>query len=231
MNLVLIQKLHKAVLLQLLITVPGFAQLIPDPTPRISITGVGVVSTQPDMANVSFGIYILDRDLTRAKKESDAVMNRLLGVLASLNTQQVDISASGINIEPKYAESKASEFTGYEISRSIDVVLRDLSKLDQLIDKAIQSGANREFKVNLLSSREKELREQAVSLAIEDAKNQATRLVSGFGAKLGAVRNISTDSRGASLYSAVSVSFGKGTFVPGTIRIEAQLSVTFLIQQ
>ena len=112
----------------------------------------------------------------------------------------------------------------------MEVTLRDLIKLDTLIDRAIQTGANRQFAVTLQSSREKELREQALSMAIEDAKSQAARLAAGFGVKLGPVRSIrpGLDSANA-LRAGATISYGHGTFAPGTIRFEEGVSITFLL--
>jgi uncharacterized protein YggE len=70
-------------------------------------------------------------------------------------------------------------------------------------------------------------------MAIKDAKVQASALATGFGAKLGPVRQIRPGDRhrGTVLYTAAAVGYGGGTFVPGTIRFEVAITVTFELQR
>jgi uncharacterized protein YggE len=213
-------------------TVAGQMTIVPDRTPSLSVVGTGEVIVQPDMARVSLGVYVFDRDLRKAKASSDGSVRRLLDVASSYGVKAAEVSSSGLNIIPKYSEAKEPEFLGYEVSRSIELTLRDLSRMDGLIDEAIQAGANRDFSVALQSSQERELRQKAVSLAVDDAKAQAARLAAGFGVSLGPVRSISPGGRnsGSVSYSVSSVSFGHGAFSPGSIRLSAEISVAFLLQ-
>jgi hypothetical protein len=92
-----------------------------------------------------------------------------------------------------------------------NVVLRELARLDQLVDLAIAAGANREFRVGLTTSRLRELQDQAMNLALEDAKAQAQRLATGFGAKVGAVRSIGSSTGNYSMRLTSSAAPGFGT--------------------
>lgn len=218
------------VLILLLVPAVTSAQIVfPDRGPLVSVTGKGVVEADPDMALVLLGVYVLDKDLPQGKATSDAATARLLRLAETLGIQRADVSSARFNIEPQYGETETHDFLGYAISRSVEITLRDLSLLDRLIDQAIQSGANREFNIDLRSSRERELRQQALDLAIENAKEQAERLASGFGAKLGPVRSIDTSGRYsvASSYTASTIRIGQGTFQPGTLRFEVDLAASF----
>ena len=68
-------------------------------------------------------------------------------------------------------------------------------------------------------------------IAIDDAKAQANRLATGFGAKLGRIRTIGPSSGGNALYSGSTVRFGAGSFAPGTIHVKSAITVTFLLDQ
>jgi uncharacterized protein len=202
--------------------------MYPDTGPQISVNGVGSIDVQPDIATVLLGVFAVDRDLAKAKAVADASVRRLLQLTESLAIATPDVLSSSLSIEPQYSEGPKREFIGYEVSRSVTVTLRDLALLDRLVDQAIQAGANREFDVTLKSSRERDLREQALTLAIEDAKTQAARLATGFGARLGPVRTIRPGDRGGTGLAVASIVVqGVGTFRPGTLRFEATLSVTF----
>lgn len=204
-----------------------------DPTPRLDVVGIGEVEAVPDMATVSLGVYVLDPNLRKAKSTSDASVSKLLQIAGELSIASADVSSSVIDIEPRYSDADTPAFLGYEVSRSLTIILHELTKLDQLIDAAIDAGANREFNVALSSSHLPELQEKAMSLAIEDARAQAQRLAEGFGARLGAVRQIGPRSGNNTMRMATgtTVSFGAGTFTPGTIKVRSEISVTFLLEQ
>jgi uncharacterized protein YggE len=202
----------------------------PDTTRRVSVTGTGSVEVQPDIGSVSLGVLISDADLGAAKRAADQAVQRLLSIAERLGIAPSDLSSTILDISPWYSESEVREFLGYEVSRGVTVTLRDLSKLDELIDSAIAAGANREFFVVLKSSRERELRSEAVELAIADAKAQAEQLAKGFGAILGPVRSIGPGDRRTSSATAAALSYGSGSFRPGTIRIEAEVSVTYTLE-
>jgi uncharacterized protein YggE len=123
---------------------------VPDPTPRVSVVGSGKLDVQPDRASVTIGVYVLDPALRKAKASSDTVVARLFEVTRRMNLAAGDVSSSVISVEPKYSEAEAPDFLGYEVSRSVNIDLSDLSSLDRLIDDAIEAGANRDISVTFL---------------------------------------------------------------------------------
>lgn len=219
-----------------LLASPASAQMVfaSDPTPRVTVTGSGAIEVQPDTAKVSLGVYVLDNDLRRAKATSDEAVLSLLEAIRQLGIEGRDVTSSVLDFDPTYSDSETvpPEFLGYEISRSVHFILRDLAKLDQLVDRAIEAGANRQFNVELTTSKLKELQDQALQIAMEDARVQAQRLAAGFGAKLGAVRIIGSASGSNSMRTVAgsTASFGTGTFAPGTITVRSELSVTFVLE-
>ncbi len=107
-----------------------------------------------------------------------------------------DIRTTQLYLSPKYDESDDNwDLVGYEITRSLTVTLRDLKKLNELIDKSIEAGANRLEEIELSSSKEQESKDKTLAEAIMDAKQHATRLAEGFGAKLGKVLLIDANNR------------------------------------
>ena len=157
----------------------------------ISVNGHGETTTEPDIARVRLGMWIFDKDLVTAKKVADAKMAALLSVLREMEVKPEDISTTELYVQPKYeAIEKEYMFVGYDVTRSITVIVRQLSRLNELLDRCIQAGANRVSRISLQTSRERELKERVLALAIADAKEKATRIAAGFEAKLGKVQEI-----------------------------------------
>jgi uncharacterized protein YggE len=206
--------------------------LTPDTSKTVSVTGHGSVSTVPDTASADVGVSIVDSDARKAKAAVDATVAKILSVAKGLGVAEVDLRTAAVNIEPRYDEKDRTRLRGYEVTQSVTATIHDLSKLDSFLDGAVQAGANRDFNVTLSSSREAALKQQALKLAIDAAKEQADAAARQLNVRLGAVRsiNLNTGNYGqASLASRVSVS-DSSRFLPGTITIDANVGVVFLIE-
>jgi len=206
--------------------------LTPDTSKTVSVTGHGSVSTVPDTASADVGVSVVDSDARKAKAAVDATVAKILSVAKGLGVAEVDLRTAAVNIEPRYDEKDRTRLRGYEVTQSVTATIHDLSKLDSFLDGAVQAGANRDFNVTLSSSREAALKQQALKLAIDAAKEQADAAARQLNVRLGAVRsiNLNTGNYGqASLASRVSVS-DSSRFLPGTITIDANVGVVFLIE-
>jgi len=94
----------------------------------------------------------------------------------------------------------------------------------------LKAGANRLTNIELMSSREREIKEQTLTQAIENAKRQAARLAEGFGAKVGRVLKTHAGEEGIGgtvRYCISAPAFGEATFQPGRIKIDTDLYVVF----
>jgi uncharacterized protein YggE len=168
--------------------------LTPDTSKTVSVTGHGSVSTVPDTASADVGVSIVDSDARKAKAAVDATVAKILSVAKGLGVAEVDLRTAAVNIEPRYDEKDRTRLRGYEVTQSVTATIHDLSKLDSFLDGAVQAGANRDFNVTLSSSREAALKQQALKLAIDAAKEQADAAARQLNVRLGAVRSINLNT-------------------------------------
>lgn len=101
--------------------------------------------------------------------------------------------------------------------------------LERLLDGAVGAGANRDFDVDLRSSRATQLKTEALALALANAKARADFAAAKLGLRVGAVRNVSLDRPGDVVSSAVGYSGSAARFLPGQIDVTAEASVTFVL--
>lgn len=198
----------------------------------IAVTGYGEISTEPDIAKVQLGIFVFDKDLLAAKRETDRKITAIVALLAKMDIAAGDITTTQLYVNPKYRDSDQSvEFIGYEITRSINVTLRKINQLNELLEQSIQAGANRIDRIDLTTSKEKELQDQVLTLAITNAKEVAGRIAAGFGAKLGKVMSVSVDSgSGEVRFNMLSAPiFSEAKYQPGTIAVSAEIEVIFAL--
>ena len=79
----------------------------------------------------------------------------------------------------------------FMVQNSVDVTVRDLSKLGGLLDSVVQSGANTINSIQFDLADKTQALSQARQAAVENARQQADELTSATGVKLGDVLTIS----------------------------------------
>lgn len=199
----------------------------------ISVTGYGEVKTEPDIAKVSLGIFIFQKDLLAAKRDVDKKIADILAMLKKMEIKSEDITTTSLNVNPKYNKGGDSVvFEGYEITRSMTVTLRKISSLNELLEQSIGAGVNRIERIELATSKEEDLKNQVVGLAITDAKQVADRIATGFGAKLGTVLYVSLKSGGGDVrFNVLSEPvFPEAKYQPGLIAVTAEIEAVFSLQ-
>ena len=96
-------------------------------------------------------------------------------------------------MQPDYRWNQVKEqqeLIGYIAQRTIEVELRDLDKLGELIEGAVKAGVNQLQPPILDSSKRRDAHREALSLAAADARANAATLAAALGAKLGKVVTI-----------------------------------------
>ncbi len=208
------------------------AQIYAGESRRVSVSGEGEIEVEPDIAEVSMGVLVFDKDLMTAKVKADSAITMIFGAYEKMGLSTEDIKPTQLYVKPEYKMvDKEWKFMGYEITRSIEVTLREIEMINELINRSIAAGANRLKDIGLSSSRKEELKDKTMAMAIEDAKSRAENLASGFGAQLGKVIKINEgdDSFGSIAYSVsmLNSAHKKATFQPGRIKITNKVDAVF----
>jgi uncharacterized protein YggE len=205
--------------------------IVPDTSRTIHVTGRSTVSASPDTATVELGVFADDASPKKAKAVVDQVIGRILVAARDLGVPETVVRTAAVNVEPRYADEQQTKMLGYEATRTITVVLRDITKLEALLDGAVAAGANRNFDVQLTSSKQEQLRQEALEVAVDAAKAQAQAIVQRLGARLGPVRSINLEKAPTNvLYSAARVAANSARFLPGDIKVDAEVSLTFMLE-
>jgi hypothetical protein len=230
-----------------ILPLPALAQDF-QPRPRlISVTGTAEVNVAPDEAVLSLGVESRDKDLTVAKSLHDRRVRKLLAVAHSAGVEEKNIHTSTLQMQPVYSEEKVPRFLAYEVSQSIQVTLKDLSKYENLITKLLESGVNRVDNVEFLVAEPRKFKDDARVKAIRAAREKATAMASELGQTIGKPWDISEDSfngafvpannfQGRSSYNfQSSSSYGapatqESTVAPGEVSIRASVRVSFQLE-
>lgn len=163
------------------------------PSPHISTSGSAVIQAQPDMATLNINVEVKEQDAVTAKNQVDKSVSEYFEFLKEQGLNKKDIEAANINVNPNYEydkQRKTSVIRGYNASRRVKVKIHDLTKLNKLLDGALQKGLNDiqsiQFGVGTPEKYRTEVRHKAIKTAISQAKDVAK----GFGMELGPLYSI-----------------------------------------
>ena len=168
---------------------------MPETNPRtISVSGTGRVMVEPDLADLRLGVSVTSRTVEEARATSASSMTRVLGTLAALGIARRNIQTSGLSLSPVYdysADANPPRLTGYQLTNTVAVTIRDLGIVGKAIDGALEAGATSfdgiSFRLEDPTAAEREARAAAVA----DARARADTLAAAAGVSIGEVAAIS----------------------------------------
>lgn len=160
--------------------------------PHIVTSGKASVDATADIANLAIEVSVSSKDVADAKKQVDDRVAQYFAYLEKQGIERKDISTANLRTHPEYDFPKdgSSELKGYSAVRKVAVTVRQLDKLNALLDGALRAGLTEIRGVELGIANPKAYRDQARQRAIETATSQAKALAIGFNAKLGPIYSI-----------------------------------------
>src|SRR5262245_13134926 len=110
--------------------------------PLITVIGSAEVKVTPDEAVFELEAVTLDKDLNKAKLLNDEKVKNLLNSVKPLLPDNRLIQTGYIVLSPQYDFTKDDKrvFLGYEIKCEISIVLRDLTRFEELLCEIIKAG-------------------------------------------------------------------------------------------
>ena len=211
---------------------PSFANSL-SPAPHIIVSGEHEIRATPDTLTLSLNISEIGTEVAKARDSIEARSKKLITSLEKIGIEKKDISSAQLQITPHYNwNNRAQIYVGTEVSRIVEVILRDLSRYDDLIRSIIDAQVARINSTSLSSSKEKTIREDALRGAINDGMEKAKIMVAHLPEQIGPVYSISPQSvntpfPGARLQMAEMSK--QSAFEPGTIIFKESLQIVFYL--
>ena len=216
--------------MSLLMPVSSLAQMI-------SVQGTGTVDIEAEFANLSASVIVDAKTAALAQSSADEKMGALLRAIDALPRDEQSVDAGRLRIQPQYRWNSATnqqEFQGYQATRDLSFKLLELSALGEALQTLSSAGASSVSSPQFGSSQTQAARAQALAMAFDHAKADASALASAADIHLGAPETISTGSRPAPLPRAQTrggviamEAEGAPRYQPGQLSITATVSVTF----
>lgn len=179
-------------------------------TDTITVNGDGQATLAPDVARVSFTVQNTAVSVAEAQAATTKQANAAIVFVKTQGVAEKDVKTQNYNIYPQYSYptpckpgmlcpayvDNTPKVTGYQVSESILVTVRDLSSVGALLSGLgkleVQNVSGPNFGLDDATAGH----DAARADAIDKAKAQADRLARQLGVRLGKIVNFSESSGG-----------------------------------
>ncbi len=214
----------------------------------ITVSGEAELKVAPDEVTITVGVDSRDKDLSKAKKDNDERIKRIIAAAKNSGVEERRIATDRISIEPHYESSsysgRGTSIEHYAVQRNLQLTLREVARFDAVLSALVEAGANVVHDVQFTTTELRKHRDQARELAMKAAGEKAAALAKTMGMKPGTPRSItegggswwaSYGRRGGGMMSQNVMQMaagpgsgsGDGTAGLGMIGVSASVTIVF----
>ncbi len=189
-------------------TFNGFGRTQNPATDVITVTGQGEATVKPDVARLVVTIFHTKPAVSDAQEETTKQTNDTIAFLKTSGIAEKDIRTTSYAITPHYATYTQaclpggacpmpdSRITGYDVSQTIELKVRDLTKVSSILSGLGKLNVQNVSGPNFGLEDESAGQSAARAVAIEKAKAQAKELSAELGVRLVKIINFSENVSG-----------------------------------
>ena len=160
----------------------------------ITVTGLGIASGTPDELQIVLGVTNTGPNATKVLLQNSANMSNVLSAIETgMHINSSDVQTTQFSFNPNY-NGCCNTITGYTATNMIQITLQgtDTSKLDTLINAAVNAGANQIQNIQYVLSDplQTQLKQQALQQAVADANQTALRTASSENMKIVGIQSL-----------------------------------------
>ena len=214
----------------------------------ITVNGQGIVYAKPDIALATFSVRNEAKEASVAMSQNSEKMNAVIELMKEKGIDQKDLKTTNFSINPRYEwvgndsniwprPDKTRKLVGYEVVQSLQIKIRDLNKIGDIIQGAISKGANQTGGLRFSIDDQDKLKQEARKQAIDKAKKQAKELAQELGINLIKITSFSEGKNSPQPiyygYEAKAMSDSSEVAAPqietGENKIEVDVSISYEI--
>lgn len=203
----------------------------------ISVSGHGKTDVAPDMATVNIGIVTAGKTAQLAQAENARIASDVTVALGSLGIYSKDIQTN-YTMSPVFEKGVYRKAAGYRATNTVTVTVNDVSKVGQVIDAALSSGATDVHGLSFGLKDTNSVRNSALQMAVQDARSKADAIAAALGVKIIGIQNVKEGGSNFARYELdnarmLKMEAAAMTDTPisaGTVGVEADVHIDFQIQ-
>jgi uncharacterized protein len=174
-----------------LLTGLAVAQNNDKPLPRVvRVMGTADVKVVPDRAVIDLGVEKQNPGAAAAKQAADAASRKIIAALRANGVDAKDIQTTYLSLQPQSYVRKGVRISYFVATQTLTVTVRDLPRLDSLLEALIKAGGNRIDSIRYETSDLRKYRDQARDLAMKAAHEKADAMARALGQQIGKAQMI-----------------------------------------
>jgi len=203
----------------------------------ITVNADDKLVTKPDLATFTVGLESRGLKYNEVQRQNAEQFNKVIDGLKSRGIAEKDIKTIQYDLQPEYEYTQTGRKSlGFVVRQRLEVKVRDLDKVGDVIDTAVQIGSNDVGGLTFTVENPEKLENQVRASAIAKAKVKAEMLAQQAGFKLGKVVNFSEGGgypmyyKAAPMAEARDVGGAAPSIQAGSYEITSNVSLTYEIE-
>jgi uncharacterized protein YggE len=168
----------------------------PQATERaITVPGEGSVQVAPDVVTVNLGVQTRNSNVQQAVNENNRIAAAIMEAARAIGVADADMQTAYFSVYPQTGYDPfgvPNQETTYLVDNNLAVRLRDVTRLSELLQDAVDAGATNIYGVSFVISDTAAAEEEARAEAMADALSRAAQIAVDAGLTLGEPITIST---------------------------------------
>ncbi len=208
--------------------------------PLITVGGQAEMLVVPDEVVYSLRAITIEKELSNAQAKNDQIVKALLALARQYQIPPTQVQTGYINVKQRFTDEEVTKkppvFLGYTVTKNVSIILKDVSKAEDLLADIFKSGVSSIESVYFRTSQLRKYKDQARAMAIKAAQEKAVALTKEIGQTIGKAYSITEDEQSyadaqnnnnlSSFYLPQSSST-ESTLALGQISITARVTVSF----
>lgn len=154
----------------------------------ITVEGTGIVNMDPDLVKINVAINNESRSIQDTVNNNTEMVKKVREALIEIGLSESDLITTNFSLWSGYLyymdENADPEAKKYTVNYSMQIVLRDASRLNEVLDTAVNSGITSIDTVSHEYSDRLAMYEEARKLALADARAKADTIADELGKKI-----------------------------------------------
>lgn len=219
---------------------------------RVTVEGEGKVDARSNVTSFTASVVTSASDAKEAEQKNSRKVAALVSFLKQNGIEEKDIKTQNFSIYPQYQyfdtppcileptsegitkpcpPYQPSRIWGYEVRNSVEVKVRDLAKVSELLRGVITAGASEVYGPSFSIEQSDALKTEARRKAIENARQKAQTLARDLNVRFGRVVDFHETSGDFPIYARAFEGGGGGAplppIEPGSEEVRISVSITY----
>jgi len=158
----------------------------------LSLSGTATVRVKPTLVVLQLGASFRNVRPGAAKAQTEAVVVKVVEAVRRAGIGEADIQTTHFGLN-RHTERDGT-FTGWVCSSDLEIRVKKVESAGQVLEAALDAGANQVRSVDYTVEELQKVREQARAEAIQVVKAKADQYSKAFGVNVGKPRQINEDA-------------------------------------